>query len=70
MIPGAPSWQLAVVRVMFVLEWQDQHYRWHRYGVFNGRCTAYRTAEHRTRTTGKKHRLVDGDGQLLDLFHP
>jgi len=56
--------------VMFVLEWQDQHYRWRRFGVFNGRVTAYRTAEHRTRSTQKKHRLLDADGALVDLFNP
>tara|TARA_Y100000004_G_scaffold125603_1_gene141306 strand:+ start:1470 stop:1643 length:174 start_codon:yes stop_codon:yes gene_type:complete len=53
-----------------VVEWQDQFRRWHRYTEMNHQASAYRTAERRASSTGKRHRLVDADGHLLDLVDP
>ena len=32
--------------------------------------SAYKTAQNRARTTGKRHRLIDASGRLLDLLEP
>jgi len=53
-----------------VVEWQDKFFRWHRYQEMNHQASAYRTAEQRAASTGKRHRLVDTDGHLLDLVDP
>ena len=53
-----------------VVEWQDQFARWHRYTEMNHQASAYRTAERRASSTGKRHRLVDAEGHLLDLVDP
>ena len=52
------------------IEWMDQHRNFHRYTTMNHLASARRTAEQRARSTGKRHRLVDGDGRLLDLIDP
>ena len=53
-----------------VIQWQDQFGRWQRCQEKHNQADAYRTAEARARSTGKRHRLVDGDGHLLDLVEP
>ena len=53
-----------------IIEWQDQFGRWHRFQEKHNAADAYRTAQQRTRTTGKRHRLVDESGALLDLIDP
>jgi len=50
------------------IEWQDQHGNWHHYQTKQNKADAYRVAERRTESTGKRHRLVDDDGRLLDLI--
>ena len=40
------------------------------YQTQHGRTSAYRTAETKARQTGKVYRIVDGDGNLVDLFYP
>lgn len=54
----------------FVIQWRDQFGNYRNYQTQHGRTSAYRTAETRTRNTGKVHRIVDGDGNLVDLFYP
>ena len=36
----------------------------------HNQADAFRTAQARARSTGKRHRLVDERGQLLDLLEP
>jgi len=48
--------------------WQDQHGNWHHYQTKQNQADAYRVAQRRAESTGKRHRLVDGDGHLLDLI--
>ena len=50
------------------IEWQDQHGNWHHYQTKQNQADAYRVAQRRAESTGKRHRLVDGDGRLLDLI--
>ena len=49
------------------IEYQDQFGRWHPYQTKHNEKDAFRTAESRAKSTGKRYRLVDGDGQLLDI---
>ena len=53
-----------------VIQWQDQFGRWQRFQEKHDQADAYRTAQARARSTSKRHRLVDGDGHLLDLVEP
>jgi hypothetical protein len=50
------------------IEWQDQHGNWHQYQTNQKQANAYRVDQCRAESTGKRHRLVDGDGHLLDLI--
>ena len=50
------------------IEYQDQHGNWHHYQNNQNQADAYRVAQRRAESTGKRHRLVDGDGRLLDLI--
>jgi hypothetical protein len=49
------------------IEWQDQHGRWHHLQSKQNQ-TAYRVAMRRAESTGKRHRLVDDSGRLLELL--
>lgn len=53
-----------------IIQWQDQFGRWHRFQEMHHHANAWRTAQARARSTGKRHRLVDEQGQLLDLLEP
>ena len=52
------------------IEYQDQFGIWRRLMQMNHEPSAFRTASTRARSTGKRHRLVDEDGHLLDLIDP
>ena len=52
------------------VEYMDQHGYWKHYGTYHHHQNAYRTAEGLAKRNGKRHRLVDGDGALLDLIYP
>ena len=53
-----------------IIQWQDQSGNWQRYQEKHNQADAYRTAAARARSTGRRHRLVDEHGQLLDLIEP
>ena len=53
-----------------IIQWQDQFGHWQRYQEKHNAADAYRTAQQRARSTGKRHRLVDDDGRLLDILDP
>ena len=53
-----------------IIQWQDPFGRWHRFQEKHNQADAFRTAQARARSTGKRHRLVDEHGQLLDLLEP
>ena len=54
----------------FIIQWQDQFGHWQRYSEQHHQASAFRTAQARARSTGKRHRLVDGQGNLLDILEP
>ena len=54
----------------FIIEWQDQHGNWHHYQTKQNQADAYRVAQRRAESTGKRHRLVDDQRRLLDLIDP
>ncbi len=52
------------------IEYQDQFGIWRRFTTMNHEPSAFQTASSRARSSGKRHRLVDEDGRLLDLIDP
>ncbi len=60
----------ALAQMKFVLQYQDQFGKWHRYQEKHNEGDAYRTAKARAKATGKRFRIVDGNGNLIDLVTP
>jgi hypothetical protein len=52
------------------VEYMDQFRVWRRYTTKHNERDAARVALNRTSSTGARHRLVDVDGHLLDVFEP
>ena len=52
------------------IQYQDQFGRWRRLQTKRNEGDAYRSASNRSRSTGKRHRLVDQDGTLLNMIEP
>lgn len=52
------------------IEAQNQFGRWQHVQTKHNEADAFRTAQQRARSTGKRHRLVDDDGRLLDVVEP
>jgi len=50
------------------IEWQDQFGRWHHYQSKQNQADAYRVAKRRAESKKSPHRLIDGDGRLVDLI--
>jgi hypothetical protein len=61
-------WSCGDDEVTINIDWQDQFGRWHHYQTKQNQADAYRVAQRRAESTGKRHRLVDGDGRLLDVI--
>ena len=59
-----------LAQMKFVLQYQDQFGKWHRYQEKHNEGDAYRTAKARAARTGKRFRIVDGEGRLIDLVEP
>ncbi len=51
-----------------IIQFQDQFGRWQRYSEMHNEANAFRSAQARARSTGKRHRLIDQDGHLLDVL--
>ena len=60
----------ALAQMKFVLQYKDQFGKWHRYQEKHNEGDAYRTAKARAKATGKRFKIVDGDGRLVDLVDP
>ena len=60
----------ALAQMKFVLQYQDQFGKWHRYQEKHNEGDAFRTAKARAKATGKRFRIVDGNGNLVDLVPP
>ena len=52
------------------IQWQDQHGYWKPYGTYHHEASTRKFAQQLAKRTGKRHRLVDGNGKLLDLLEP
>jgi hypothetical protein len=52
------------------IEYQNQFGKWNHYQTKDNEADAYRVAKSRAKSTGKRHRLVDTSGSLLDLVEP
>ena len=54
----------------YVIQLRNQFGQYQNYQTQYGRTSAYKTAETKAKQTGKVYRIVDGDGNLVDLFYP
>ena len=52
------------------IQYQDQSGKWQHFLSMHNETYAYKTAKPRAKNTGKRHRLVSAEGQLLDLIDP
>ena len=52
------------------IQYQDQFGRLRHLQTKHNEGDACRSASNRARSTGKRHRLVDQEGTLLDLIEP
>ena len=59
-----------LAQMKFVLQYQDQFGKWHRYQEKHNEADTHRTARSRAAATGKGFRIVDADGRLIDLIYP
>lgn len=50
--------------------YQDQFGRWHHIQTKHNQADAYRVAAARAKSTGKRHKITDQNGNLLDLLDP
>jgi hypothetical protein len=62
------GWSYGDYEMTINIEWQDQNGNWHHYQTKQNQADAYRVAERRAESTKKRHRLVDGNGRLIDLI--
>jgi len=54
----------------FHIQYSDLWSNWKHYQVKYNLPDAVRSAQARARSTGKRHRVVDDDGHLMDLLTP
>ena len=52
------------------IEEQNQFGNWRHYQTKHNERDAFRVAENRAHSTGRRYRLVDDEGALLDLIEP
>ena len=64
------GWSCGGEAMTINIEWQDQFGRWHHYQTKQNQADAYRVAQRRAESTGKRHRLVDQSEAFLDLIDP
>ena len=50
------------------IQYMDNQQRWQHYQTKHNEPDAYRTARQRSKATGKRFRLVDDDGRIIDLI--
>lgn len=50
------------------IEYMTNQQRWQHYQTKHNEPDAYRTARYRAKATGKRYRLVDDDGRIIDLI--
>jgi hypothetical protein len=52
------------------IQYQDQFGVWHHYQTMHHQPSAFRAAQKRSESTGKRHRLVGESGEVVDLVFP
>ena len=52
------------------IQFQDQLGHWKHLTMNHHQPTAFKSAKSRAKSTGKRHRLLDENGNLLDLCEP
>ena len=60
----------AIAQMKFIVQYEDQFSKWHRFQEKHNEADAVRTAKARAKATGKRFRVVDADGRLIDLIYP
>ena len=60
----------ALAQMKFIVQYEDQFSKWHRFQEKHNETDAVRTAKARAKATGKRFRVVDADGRLIDLIYP
>jgi hypothetical protein len=55
---------------MILIEFQDQNGRWHRFQQLHNPQDAFRVASRRAQSTGKRHRIIDENQNLIDIIEP
>ena len=50
------------------IQWEDQFNRWQHYQTQHHLPSAVRTAKNRYKSTGKRQRVVDDNGNLMDII--
>ena len=60
----------ALAQMKFIVQYEDQFSKWHRLQEKHNEADAVRTAKARAKATGKRFRVVDADGRLIDLIYP
>ena len=60
----------ALAQMKFIVQYEDQFSKWHRFPEKHNEADAVRTAKARAKATGKRFRVVDADGRLIDLIYP
>jgi hypothetical protein len=53
----------------YIIEYQDQFFKWHRYGESHNVTSASNTAKIRSVQSGKKFRVTQ-NAQLIEIFYP
>tara|TARA_B100001094_G_scaffold268399_1_gene272095 strand:- start:1114 stop:1281 length:168 start_codon:yes stop_codon:yes gene_type:complete len=51
----------------FHIYWQTQFGGWQKYSTKHNQDDAFRVMSRRAASTGKRHKMTDDDGRLLDL---
>ena len=52
------------------IQWQDQHGKWQHFQTKTNEADTVRTMKRRASTTGKRHRMTDDAGRMLDVVDP
>ena len=53
-----------------IIQWQDQFGKWNHYTTMHHQPSAFKTAQRRAINQNKRYRLIDADGQLIDIICP
>ena len=60
----------AMSATKYKIQVRNQFGGWQQYQTVHHLPSASRSAQKRAEQTGKQHRIVDEDGNLMDLFYP